>query len=176
MKFELNEKDLKIVDGKFVQLPMARFAALAEYVEDLEGRLLAAEINLRESARVGKEMEEMSAAEALEPLPETDAQGVQSVLDRLDAGEFEKTREEENISLRKLAMLSGIPYATLYRYLKRRQPCPTSRSKRIFYALDKVKLAKLQQQLSDMDVRVDFKQMQKQFRKTYTRREMKERG
>ena len=56
MKFDLTEKDVRLVDGKFVQLPMKRFVALTEYVENLESRLLSAEVNLRESARVGREM------------------------------------------------------------------------------------------------------------------------
>ena len=175
MKFELPQKEVKIVDGKYVQLPMARFAALAEYVEDLEDRLLATEVNLRESARVGKEMEDMSAAEAIEPLPMPDARQVLSVLNRLDPAELEKVREERNVSVRKLAMLSGIPYATLYRYLKGQQTIPTDRLGKIYITLDKEKREQLKQELSFMDVRVDYKQMQKHFRKTYAR-ESKQRG
>ena len=44
MKFDLTEKDVRLVDGKFVQLPMKRFVALTEYVENLESRLLSAAI------------------------------------------------------------------------------------------------------------------------------------
>ena len=62
MKFDLTEKDVRLVDGKFVQLPMKRFVALTEYVENLESRLLSAEVNLRESARVGRGMETMPGA------------------------------------------------------------------------------------------------------------------
>src|SRR4029453_7099132 len=134
MKFELEDKDLKIVDNKFVQLPMARFAALTEYVEDLEDRLLAAEVNLREGEKVGQEMENMSALEGLETLPEPDAKQVESVLQRLDPAELEKVREERQLSIRKLSLLTGIPYASLYRYLKGRA-CPTKKAKDILFTL-----------------------------------------
>jgi DNA-binding transcriptional regulator YiaG len=169
MKFELADKDLKIVDKKFVQLPMARFVALTEYVEDLEDRLLAAEVNLREDEKVGQEMENMSAVQALAPLPEPDVQQVENVLQRLDPAELDKAREEQQVSVRKLAILTGIPYASLYRYLKG-QACPTKKAKDILFTLNMLK-----EELAAFEAPLDYKKMQKQFQKNYTT-DLKQRG
>ena len=157
MKFELADKDLKIVAGKFVQLPMARFAALTEYVEDLEDRLLAAEVNLRESARVDDEMEALTTEEAEEALPTDDVRQVAAVLNRLEPAELEKMREKKQVSLRRLAILTGIPYATLYRYLKGTE-CPTRAAKNIWYVLD---------QKVGIESPMDYTNTQRQFQKPY---------
>ena len=83
MKFDLTEKDVRLVDGKFVQLPMKRFVALTDYVEDLESRLLSAEVNLRESARVGREMETCLPRRQSRAFRRTKPPQVESVLRRL---------------------------------------------------------------------------------------------
>jgi DNA-binding transcriptional regulator YiaG len=137
MKFELDAKDVKLVDGKYVQLPMKRFVALTDYVEDLESRLLAAEVNLRESARVGKEMEAMPAA-SIEELPQREAQQVESVLRRLEPAQLKKIMDEKRVSVRRLAMLTGIPYASLYRYVHG-AVVPTHAAKNIWVTLNKLK-------------------------------------
>jgi hypothetical protein len=137
MKFELDAKDVKLVDGKYVQLPMKRFVALTDYVEDLESRLLAAEVNLRESARVGKEMEAMPAA-SIEELPQREAQQVESVLRRLEPAQLKKIMDEKRVSVRRLAMLTGIPYASLYRYVHG-AVVPTRAAKNIWVTLNKLK-------------------------------------
>jgi hypothetical protein len=144
MKFDLTEKDVRLVDGKFVQLPMKRFVALTEYVEDLESRLLAAEVNLRESARVGKEMETMPPASAREGLPQDEAREVESVLRRLEPAQLKKAMEEKRISVRRLAILTGIPYATLYRYVHG-AAVPTHAAKNIWLTLSKLKKRHWQQ-------------------------------
>ncbi len=144
MKFDLTEKDVKLVDGKFVQLPMKRFVALTEYVEDLESRLLSAEVNLRESARVGREMETMPAAAAKQGLPQDEARQVESVLRRLEPAQLKKAMEEKSISVRRLAILTGIPYATLYRYVHGAS-VPTHAAKNIWLTLTKLKKRHWQQ-------------------------------
>jgi DNA-binding transcriptional regulator YiaG len=138
MKFELADKDVKLVDGKFVQLPVKRFVALTDYVEDLESRLLAAEVNLREGARVGKEMEAMPSASSQEELPREAVQQVESVLRRLEPAQFKKIMEEKRVSVRRLAILTGIPYATLYRYVHG-AVVPTHAAKNIWVTLNKLK-------------------------------------
>lgn len=137
MKFELDAKDVKLVDGKYVQLPMKRFVALTDYVEDLESRLLSAEVNVRESARVGKEMEAMPAT-ALEELPQREAQQVESVLRRLEPAQLKKIMDEKRVSVRRLALLTGIPYASLYRYVHG-AVVPTHAAKNIWVTLNKLK-------------------------------------
>jgi DNA-binding transcriptional regulator YiaG len=139
MKFELADQDVKLVEGKFVQLPVKRFVELTDYVEDLEARLLAAEINLREAERVGQEMEESAeSANAQDKLPEEDVQQVTRVLRQLGPAELRKTMEEQRVSVRRLAMMTGIPYATLYRYVHG-QICPTAAAKNIFVTLARMK-------------------------------------
>ena len=144
MKFELPEKDLKVVDGKFVQLPMKRFVALTEYVENLESRLLAAEVNLREaSARVGTEMEAMPATAAKEGLPQEEVRQVESVLRRLEPAQLRKAMDDKRVSVRRLAILTGIPYATLYRYVH--GAAATHAAKNIWLTLSKLKKRHWQQ-------------------------------
>jgi hypothetical protein len=144
MKFELAEKDIRLVDGKFVQLPVKRFVALTDYVEDLESRLLAAEVNLRESTRVGKEMETMPPASAREALLQDEAREVENVLRRLEPAQLKKAMEEKRISVRRLAILTGIPYATLYRYVHG-AAVPTHAAKNIWLTLSKLKKRHWQQ-------------------------------
>jgi DNA-binding transcriptional regulator YiaG len=144
MKFDLTEKDVKLVDGKFVQLPMKRFVALTEYVEDLESRLLAAEVNLRESARVGREMEDMPASSAKQALRQDEARQVESVLRRLEPAQLKKAMNEKRVSVRRLAILTGIPYATLYRYVHGAS-VPTHAAKNIWLTLSKLKKRHWQQ-------------------------------
>ncbi len=144
MKFELPEKDFKVVDGKFVQLPMKRFVALTEYVENLESRLLAAEVNLRESARVGTEMEAMPATAAKEGLPQEEVRQVESVLRRLEPAQLRKAMDDKRVSVRRLAILTGIPYATLYRYVHG-AAVPTHAAKNIWLTLSKLKKRHWQQ-------------------------------
>jgi len=144
MKFDLTEKDLKLVEGKFVQLPMKRFVALTEYVEDLESRLIAAEVNLRESARVGREMEEMPGSGAKEGLPQDEARQVESVLRRLEPAQLKKAMDDKRVSVRRLAILTGIPYATLYRYVHGAS-VPTHAAKNIWLTLSKLKKRHWQQ-------------------------------
>jgi DNA-binding transcriptional regulator YiaG len=144
MKFDLTEKDVKLVDGKFVQLPMKRFVALTEYVEDLESRLLAAEVNLRESARVGREMEDMPASSAKQGLRQDEARQVESVLRRLEPAQLKKAMNEKRVSVRRLAILTGIPYATLYRYVHGAS-VPTHAAKNIWLTLSKLKKRHWQQ-------------------------------
>jgi hypothetical protein len=116
MKFELPDEDMKIVEGKYVQLPLKRFVQLTEYVEGLEDQLLAAEVNLRETERVGQEMEEIGN-DILTQLPAGEMEEVDHVLQRLEPAELKKAMTERKISVRRLAVMTGIPYATLYRYL-----------------------------------------------------------
>ena len=144
MKFELADKDVKLVDGKFVQLPMKRFVALTDYVENLESRLLAAELNLRESARVGTEMEAMPAAAAKEGLPQEEVRQVESVLRRLEPAQLRKAMDDKRVSVRRLAILTGIPYATLYRYVHG-AAVPTHAAKNIWLTLSKLKKRHWQQ-------------------------------
>ncbi|HST09212.1 MAG TPA: helix-turn-helix transcriptional regulator [Terriglobales bacterium] len=144
MKFELAEKDVKLVDGKFVQLPMKRFVALTDYVENLESRLLAAEVNLRESARVGTEMEAMPASSVKEGLPQEEVRQVESVLRRLEPAQLRKAMEDKRVSVRRLAILTGIPYATLYRYVHG-AAVPTHAAKNIWLTLSKLKKRHWQQ-------------------------------
>jgi DNA-binding NtrC family response regulator len=121
MKFELAAKDVTVLDGKYAQLPFERFAALLDYVEDIEARLLAAEVNLREADRVGHEMEEtavpQNASGSLSM--EDDDEQVDRVLQLLESSQLKRAVDEQGVSIRKLAMMTGIPYATLYRYLRR---------------------------------------------------------
>ena len=144
MRFDLTEKDVKLVEGKFVQLPMKRFVALTEYVEDLESRLLAAEVNLRESARVGREMEDLPAASAKVALPQDEARQVESVLRRLEPAQLKKAMDDKRVSVRRLAILTGIPYATLYRYVHGAS-VPTHAAKNIWLTLSKLKKRHWQQ-------------------------------
>jgi hypothetical protein len=144
MKFDLTEKDVKLVDGKFVQLPMKRFVALTDYVEDLESRLLAAEVNLRESARVGREMDIMPASPGKAGLPKDEARQVEDVLRRLEPSQWKKAMEEKRVSVRRLAILTGIPYATLYRYVHGAS-VPTHAAKNIWLTLSKLKKRHWQQ-------------------------------
>jgi hypothetical protein len=117
MKFELPDEDVKVVEkGKYVQLPLKRFVQLTEYVEGLEDQLLAAEVNLRETERVGDEMEQ-TGSEILTGLPAHEMEEVDRVLQRLEPAELKKAMAERKISVRRLAVMTGIPYATLYRYL-----------------------------------------------------------
>jgi hypothetical protein len=144
MKFDLTEKDVKLVEGKFVQLPMKRFVALTEYVENLESRLLAAEVNLRESARVGNEMETIPASSTKESLPQDEARQVESVLRRLEPAQLKKVMDDKRVSVRRLAILTGIPYATLYRYVHGAS-VPTHAAKNIWLTLSKLKKRHWQQ-------------------------------
>jgi hypothetical protein len=144
MKFELADKDVKLVDGKFVQLPMKRFVALTDYVENLESRLLAAEVNLRESAKVGTEMEAMPASAAKQSLPQEEVRQVESVLRRLEPAQLRKAMDEKRVSVRRLAILTGIPYATLYRYVHG-AAVPTHAAKNIWLTLSKLKKRHWQQ-------------------------------
>lgn len=139
MKFEIADEDVKVLEGKFVQLPFDRFTELIDYVEDVEARLLAAEINLREADRVGHEMEAVvNAPENGRENPSgADAGDVKRVLQRLEPAQLKKAMEKQEISVRKLAMMTGIPYATLYRYL-RAPSCPMSAAANIFLTLDKM--------------------------------------
>jgi hypothetical protein len=144
MKFELADKDVKLVDGKFVQLPMKRFVALTDYVENLESRLLAAEVNLRESARVGNEMEAMPSTVAKEGPPQEEVRQVESVLRRLEPAQLRKAMDDKRVSVRRLAILTGIPYATLYRYVHG-AAVPTHAAKNIWLTLSKLKKRHWQQ-------------------------------
>ena len=62
MKFDLPEAEVKLIDGKSVQGGGRGFIGLMDYVEDLEAKLLSAEVHLREAERVGTEMERFAAA------------------------------------------------------------------------------------------------------------------
>jgi lambda repressor-like predicted transcriptional regulator len=141
MKFEIADEDVKVLEGKFVQLPFDRFAELIDYVEDVEARLLAAEINLREADRVGHEMEvvvsENAPENGRENPSEADLRDVNRVLQRLEPAQLKKAVEAQGISVRKLAMMTGIPYATLYRYL-RAPSCPMKAATNIFLTLNKM--------------------------------------
>jgi hypothetical protein len=123
---------------------MKRFVALTEYVEDLESRLLAAEVNLRESVRVGREMEDMPATRAKEGLPQDEARQVESVLRRLEPAQLKKAMDDKRVSVRRLAILTGIPYATLYRYVHGAS-VPTHAAKNIWLTLSKLKKRHWQQ-------------------------------
>jgi len=138
MKFEFADEDVKVLEGKFVQLPFERFVELTGYVEDIEARLLAAEINLREADRVGHEMEDAGRPDAREKLSKEDVQHVERILQRLEPAQLKRAMEEQRVSIRKLAMMTGIPYATLYRCL-RAPSCPIKRAKTIWFTLDKMK-------------------------------------
>jgi hypothetical protein len=116
MKFELPDNDVKVVEGKYVQLPLKRFVQLTDYVEGLEDQLLAAEVNLREVERVGEEMEQ-GAPDLAAQLPAAQMQEVKRVLQRLEPAELKKAMTQRKISVRRLAVMTGIPYATLHRYL-----------------------------------------------------------
>jgi Helix-turn-helix len=139
MKFDLAESEVKVLEGKIAQLPYERFEQLLDYVDDLEARLLAAEINLREADRVGREMDQtLSSADSRKPLSKEDVQHVQKVFKRLEPELLRRAAEEKGISLRKLAVISGIPYATLYRYLNSRS-CPPQAATKIWLTLEQVK-------------------------------------
>jgi lambda repressor-like predicted transcriptional regulator len=138
MKFEFADEDVQVLEGKFVQLPFGRFMELTDYVEDLEARLLAAEVNLREADRVGHEIEETVVPENAHENPaEEDVQHVNRILQRLEPAQLKRAVEEQGISVRKLAIMTGIPYATLYRYLHA-PSCPIKAATNILLTLNKI--------------------------------------
>lgn len=117
MKFDLPAKEVNIVEGKWVQVPLQRFTDLMNYVEGLEDEVVDLKVNLRESERVGKEMEDLPVMVEQGPAREFDR--VEKTLRTLDPDSLMKQLKEKKLSIRKLAMMTGIPYATLYRFLNR---------------------------------------------------------
>jgi hypothetical protein len=137
MKFDLPEAEVKLIDGKLVQLPAKRFIGLMEYVEDLEARLLSAEVHLREAERVGTEMERFAAArKSQEQLSPEALKNVQKIVDEFTSPEKLKAAgQQRGISMRRLSMITAIPYATLYRYMTRKKPLDVEAAAKIQNAI-----------------------------------------
>ena len=111
MKFDLPEAEVKLIDGKLVQLPAKRFIGLMDYVEDLEAKLLSAEVHLREAERVGTEMERFAAArKSQQELSPEALKNVQKIVDEFTSPEKLKAAgQQRGISMRRLSMITAIP-------------------------------------------------------------------
>lgn len=120
MKFNLPKEEIE-VDAKQqrVHLPLKRFAELMDYVEDIESKLLASEINLREADRLTSDMEKLTMGKAPgESLSSETVQSVERALNELPA-QIIGMIASKGLSIRKLAMMTSIPYTTLHRYVTR---------------------------------------------------------
>lgn len=135
MKFELPEKEI-VFDAKQqrVYLPLKRFTELMDYVEDIESKLLATEINLREADRMSGDMEKLTLGAAAEPLSQETVQNVARTLHALPAQVW-KTMESKGFSIRRLAMMTSIPYTTLHRYLTKGQAPSLQNATKIMQAM-----------------------------------------
>jgi len=147
---DIKEKEI-VVDTKQqrVSMPLKRFSELMDYVEDVESKLLATEINLREADQVSGEMEMLvRGGAAAEPLSRETMQNVQRTLETLPTQVW-KTMGSKGFSIRRLAMMTSIPYTTLHRYLTKGQAPSLQNAAKIVQAMGTAVAAKKLQSVEE---------------------------
>lgn len=145
MKFDLPEDQVKIDFEKAqVQLPFKLFSDLVNYVEDLEAKLLARDINLQEAEELTAQMEDTLLnrdAQSPRKLSREDVEQLGRVAALFEDPERPLLKEmrRKKMSIRQLAATTDISYATIYRYIHGRFRPDIKKATKILRAIDRTR-------------------------------------